>query len=55
MNKFFKDVIALIVIFFCIVVFIEIYEKYCAIDSTPPDYENEIVESVALSKTSIIW
>lgn len=55
MKKFLKDIIAFIIIVLCLVIFIEIYEKYSAIDSTHPDDENEIVESVALSETSIIW
>lgn len=55
MKKIFKDIIAFIILVLCLIIFIEIYEKYSAIDSTPPDDENGIVESVALSETSIIW
>lgn len=55
MKKFLKDIIAFIILVLCLVILIEIYVKYSAIDSTPTDDGNEIIESVVLSETSIIW
>lgn len=53
MKKFFKDILAILVIILCVLIFKEIFGKNNDNVIDPP-IEDELVESITLSDTSLI-